>query len=214
MCGLQTLIKALFSSDSGAIINSEIVEGGCLTLMSGSLAERPSALCRRSHRCGLPSLAPLALIFTAGGLPLNLPCALLVCAVADCALINLHFPACRYDRRVRVAVRPCGARRRKCEAKCGRMICVMGLNVFQMFFDTVSYRLAPPDFMMEVKPPAVKITQGLKGHCYCGSDAVLLYKLAQRRKKWRGEKNNFFCCSESFPFYFSTTELTRTQFSV
>lgn len=117
MCGLQTLIKALSSSDSGAIINSEIIEGGCLTLMSGSLSERPSAFVLEHRRCGLPSLAPLALVFTAGGLPLDLPCALLVCAVADCALINLHFSACRYHCRVRVAVRSCREIRRKYEAK-------------------------------------------------------------------------------------------------
>lgn len=116
MRGLQTLIKALSSSDLGAIINCEIVEGGCLTLMSGSLGERLSALPQR-HRCRLPSLAPLALIFTAGGLPLNLPRALLVRAVADCALIDLHFSACRDHCCVRVAVRPCRKRKRKCGAK-------------------------------------------------------------------------------------------------
>lgn len=114
MCGLQTLIKALSSSDSGAIINSEIVEGGFLTLMSGSPAERPRACVQpvpQRPRCGVQSLAPLALVFTAGGLPLDLPRALLVCAVADCALIDLHLSARRYHRRVRVAVWPCTERR-------------------------------------------------------------------------------------------------------
>lgn len=132
MCGLQTLIKALSASGSGAITNSEIVEGGCLTLMSGSLGERLNAL-PQHRRCGHPSLAPLALIFTAGGLPLNLPCALLVCAVADCALIDLHFSACRYHCRVRIAVWPWRERKRTCEAKEKNswMICMIGLDLFQ-----------------------------------------------------------------------------------
>lgn len=135
MCGLQTLIKALSSSDSGVIRNSEIVEGGFLTLMSGSLAERPRAFVQpvpQRPRCGVQSLAPLALVFTAGGLPLDLPRALLVCAVADCALIDLHLSACRYHCRVRVAVWPCTEKRGKWngarEKKSSQMICMMGLK--------------------------------------------------------------------------------------
>lgn len=82
--------------------------------MSGSLGERPRALVRpgagvfrRPPTCRRKSLAPLALVLTAGGLTLNLPCALLVCAVADCALIDLHLSARWYHRRVRVAIWPC-----------------------------------------------------------------------------------------------------------
>lgn len=49
-----------------------------------------------------------------------------------------------------------------------------------MFFDTVFYGLLPPDLVMEVKPSAVKITQGLKYHHYCRLDAVLMLNSAQR----------------------------------
>lgn len=47
---------------------------------------------------------PLALVLAAGGLPLDLPRPLLVCAVADGALINLHLAAGWYHRCVCVTV--------------------------------------------------------------------------------------------------------------
>lgn len=53
------------------------------------------------------SLTPLTLVLTAGSLMLNLPRALLVRAVADRALVDLHLSACWYHCCVCVAVRPC-----------------------------------------------------------------------------------------------------------
>lgn len=82
--------------------------------MPGSPGERPRVYMQigTGVACQCPlslrqSLAPLALVLTAGGLSLDLPCALLVCAVADCALINLHLSAGRYHCCVRVAIWPC-----------------------------------------------------------------------------------------------------------
>ena len=53
-------------------------------------------------------LARLALVLGAGGLPFDLPCALLVRAVADCAVVDFHLAAGGNHRRVGVAVGPCG----------------------------------------------------------------------------------------------------------
>lgn len=58
-------------------------------------------------------LVPLTLILTAGCLTLNLPGSLLICAVADCALINLYLSARRYHRCIRVAVWTCSAWRKR-----------------------------------------------------------------------------------------------------
>lgn len=52
-----------------------------------------------------------------------------------------------------------------------------------MFFVTVFHGLLPPYQMMEVKPSAAKITQGLNGHTYCSLDDVLLCKSAQRHRR-------------------------------
>ena len=73
--------------------------------LAGGVCPCPLSVCQ--------SLAPLALVLTAGGLTLNLPCALLVCAVADCTLVNLHLSAGWYDCCVRVAVGSCGWHKRK-----------------------------------------------------------------------------------------------------
>lgn len=59
--------------------------------------------------CTDPGLSDLlALVLTAGGLPLDLPCALLVRAVADGALVDLHLSARRDHLGVGVAVWTCG----------------------------------------------------------------------------------------------------------
>lgn len=63
-------------------------------------ASVPNSVCQ--------SLASLALVLTAGGLTLDLPRPLLVCAVADCTVINLHLSAGWYHFCVCVAVWTCG----------------------------------------------------------------------------------------------------------
>lgn len=118
MCGLQTFIKAfvllfLFVlSCTGVTINAEMLQVCLPTLMSGGpgVKGREFNTWLGASSC-VPavsqSLAPLALVLAAGRLTLDLPGALLVRAVADRALVDLHLSASRYHRCVRVAIWPC-----------------------------------------------------------------------------------------------------------
>lgn len=60
------------------------------------------------------TLARLALVLAAGGLPFDTPGALLVRAVADGAFVDLDLSAGRDHRRVRIAVWPCDRQERNC----------------------------------------------------------------------------------------------------
>lgn len=149
--------------------------------MSGSLGERPRAfvrpgvgVSRRPPTCRRQSLAPLALVLAAGGLTLNLPCALLVCAVADCALIDLHLSARWYHRRVRVAIWPCHVRyerNRKKESGANQengpydMVQKLNFKLAPYIFDMVFCVWSLPHHVLEVKLWAVKMF-----HLLCSSD--------------------------------------------
>lgn len=60
------------------------------------------------------TLARLALVLAAGGLPLDTPGALLVCAVADGACVDLDLSSGRDHSHVRIAVWPCDRQERNC----------------------------------------------------------------------------------------------------
>ncbi len=129
----------------------KMLEGCCPTLMSGRLGERPRVYMRLGAgivcQCSLsPSLAPLALVLTTGGLTLNLPCALLICAVADCTLINLHLSAGWYHRCVGVAIWPCRRNKKnmksrakyKTEQNVSTLNFKLALHIFMCLFCVVS----------------------------------------------------------------------------